>query len=297
MTVPNLDRFSGIADVYDQFRPKVPAAFADLLIQLVGTPNLVVDVGCGTGLSTRIWAGRAAQIIGIEPNRDMREEAKRRTMDTKAVPLFSLPHPPLPLPLGKGSQTHRMWRIIFLDRPNIRYQDGIGAKTGLADECADIVTVAQALHWMEPEPTFAEVARILRPGGVFAAIDCDWPPCMNWEAEAAYNACMEQATRLIEERGYVKETRLWDKEGHLGRMEASGHFRYVREVVLHHVEQGNAERLVGVALSQGRVAIALRNGINEDEAGVTALRDVAERTLGNELKPWYFGYRVRLGIK
>jgi len=262
MTVPNLDRFSGIADVYDQFRPKVPAAFADLLIQLVGAPNWVVDVGCGTGLSTRIWAGRAAQIIGIEPNQDMREEAERRTTDT-----------------------------------NIRYQDGIGAKTGLPDGNADIVTVSQALHWMEPEPTFAEVARILRPGGVLAAIDCDWPPCMNWEAEAAYNACMEQATRLIEERGYVKATRLWDKAGHLGRMEHSGHFRYVREVVLHHVEQGNAERLVGVALSQGRVAIALRNGISEDEAGVTALRDVAERTLGNELKPWYFGYRVRLGIK
>ena len=34
----------------------------------------------------------------------------------------------------------------------------------------------QALHWMEPAPTFGEVARLLRPGGVFAALDCDWPP-------------------------------------------------------------------------------------------------------------------------
>lgn len=32
-------------------------------------------------------------------------------------------------------------------------------------------TVAQALHWMEPASTLAEVARILRPGGVFAAYD------------------------------------------------------------------------------------------------------------------------------
>src|SRR5512145_229544 len=129
MNVPNLDRFSGIAGIYNQSRPGLPPAFVDLLIQLAGEtkPALVVDLGCGTGLSTRIWAGRAQQIIGIEPNQDMRQEAERQTSDDA-----------------------------------IRYQDGISSQTGLEDGSADIVTISQALHWMEPAPTFAEVARILR---------------------------------------------------------------------------------------------------------------------------------------
>src|SRR5690606_15398774 len=109
----------------------------------VERPALVVDVGSGTGLSTRLWAGRADQVIGIEPGDDMRRQAEAQTA-----------------------------------APSVRYQPGYSTATGLPDACADIVTVSQALHWMEPEPTFAEMARILRPGGVFAAFDCDWPPTM-----------------------------------------------------------------------------------------------------------------------
>ncbi len=45
---------------------------------------------------------------------------------------------------------------------------------------AGIVTCAQSFHWMEPESTFIEVARILRPGGVFAAYDYDRPPTVHW---------------------------------------------------------------------------------------------------------------------
>ena len=50
----------------------------------------------------------------------------------------------------------------------------LGASTH-AHASADIVTCSQSFHWMEPEPTLAEIARILRPGGVFAAYDYDWP--------------------------------------------------------------------------------------------------------------------------
>ena len=80
-------------------------------------------------------------------------------------------------------------------------------------------------------------------------------------------------------------------------MRASGRFRYVREVTLHSVEMGNGDRLVGLALSQGHVATPLKHGVSEDEAGITALREVAQRVLGDALRPWYFSYRVRLGVK
>jgi len=250
----NVERFSGFSDTYDRHRPQPPAILIDVLTQIAGIerPALVVDVGSGTGLSTRLWAGHADQVIGIEPGDDMRRQAEAQTTV-----------------------------------PGVRYQPGSSTATGLPDACADIVTASQALHWMEPEPTFAEMARILRPGGAFAAIDCDWPPAMHWEAEAAYDACMTRVNAINRERGFTREVRKWAKGEHLGRMQASGHFRYTREVVLHHVEMGNAERLVGLALS---------HGITEADAGITELRAVAQRVLGDDPRPWYFSYRVRLGI-
>jgi SAM-dependent methyltransferase len=259
----HVERFSGFSDIYDRYRPQPPAVLIDLLAQLAGVerPALVVDVGSGTGLSTRLWAGHADQAIGIEPNDDMRDQAEAQTV-----------------------------------APGVRYQPGFSTATGLPDACADIVTASQALHWMEPEPTLAEMARILRPGGVFAAFDCDWPPAMHWEAEAAYEACMARVREVNRAHGLTSTVKAWPKHEHLGWMRASGHFRYTREVVLHSVEPGNAERLVGLALSQGHVATPLKHGLSEDELGLAELRAVAARTLGDEPRPWYFSYRVRLGI-
>ena len=70
--------------------------------------------------------------------------------------------------------------------PGVEYREAFAQETGLDDGCADIVTCSQSLHWMEPEPTFAEAARILRPGGVFAAYDYDWPPVVDPELDEAY---------------------------------------------------------------------------------------------------------------
>src|SRR3954468_18624988 len=70
----NVERFMGFADVYDAYRPRPPLAVLDILTQLAQAPQpaLVVDLGSGTGLSTAIWAGRAAEVVGVEPSADMR---------------------------------------------------------------------------------------------------------------------------------------------------------------------------------------------------------------------------------
>ncbi len=141
------------------------------------------------------------------------------------------------------------------------------------------------------------VARILRPGGVFAAYDNDWPPAVQWEADAAYLQVMERANRLERERGTRAGVTSWGKGEHLGRMRASGHFRFTREVVLHNVVEGSAERFVSILLSQGGVAGLLRAGVSEEEIGIDELRRIAERTIGADPVPWYWSYRVRLGVR
>jgi ubiquinone/menaquinone biosynthesis C-methylase UbiE len=260
-----LERFSGFATVYDTHRPQPPTILGDLLCQLAQSarPDLVVDLGCGTGLSTRFWADKAAQAIGIDPTADMLDQAKRHTM---------------------------------ADVP-VAYRLGFAHQTGLLTSCADIVTCSQSLHWMDPQPTFIEVARILRPGGVFAAYDHDWPPTTGrWEADAAYVDMLARVHTLEQELRVTRRLLRWIKADHLVRMRASGCFRYTTEVVVHQCDMGNADRLIGLALSQGNVQTLLKQGLTEADLGLDRLRTIADQTLGAEPQPWYWSYRVRIGI-
>src|SRR6266702_3938210 len=81
----------------------------------------------------------------------------------------------------------------------------------------------------------AEIARILRPGGLFAAYDYDWPPALHWELERAYQEMDERFDALVRERGIALDVQRWSKEQHLERMRESGHFRFTRELLVHNV--------------------------------------------------------------
>src|SRR6185369_14316282 len=154
--------------------------------------------GSGTGLSTRPWAERADEVVGVEASPEMREQAEAATQ-----------------------------------AENVRFVQAYAQATGLPDGAADIVTCSQALHWMEPEPTFAEAARILRPGGIFAAYDYDWPPLVDPEVDEAFIAHRERRAELRAKRGIQRGADRSAKHEHLERLRASGRFRLCREVVLH----------------------------------------------------------------
>src|SRR5215208_6283024 len=73
----------GFAERYDRYRPRPPIALLELLPPLAGVerPRLVVDLGSGTGLSTRFWADDADEVVGIEPNDAMRAWAEESTRE------------------------------------------------------------------------------------------------------------------------------------------------------------------------------------------------------------------------
>jgi SAM-dependent methyltransferase len=179
---------------------------------------------------------------------------------------------------------------------NVEYLVAFADATGLAEGSADIVTCSQALHWMEPEPTFAEAARILRPGGVFAAYDYDVPPTCDWEVEDAFAAFLDRRRALRASLGMRKGADSWPKEGHLERMRASSRFRFCREFVLQSVEDGSAERIVGFARSLGLPAADLADDELERTLRHGKLEDVARRVWGGREVPFRFGYRVRIGV-
>ena len=257
--------WTGKASSYDRARPAPPPALLDLLTQLIGMPHpaLVVDLGSGTGLSTAIWSERAERVIGIEPNADMRQEAARKAED----------HP---------------------YAAHIEYREGVAHQTGLPDECVDIVTAAQSFHWMEPTATLAEIARILRPGGLFAAYDYDSPPAIYWELDRLVQEGNVRLMELVRERGLAQSLKIWPQNKSLAPLRESTHFRFTREVLLHHIEQGDAARFLEMMQSS---ALSNQSQFTEQEIGLDRLRQAALQYIGSEPIPWYFSYRVRIGIK
>lgn len=247
----------GFAERYDRYRPSPPPALIELLPGLAGVerPQLVVDLGSGTGLSTRLWSERAEQVVGVEPNDAMRAFAERSTA-----------------------------------APNVTYLGSSAYETGLPEACADLVTASQSLHWMRPDAVFPEIGRILRPGGVLCAYAYVSLQTTSWDPEAQWAAVRSRTRELRVARGVAEE--VWPVTTE--RLEGSGIFRHVREVELHHVEEGDGDRLVGFALSEGSLRALLESGVSEEDVGLDRLRESAAR-MGESR--WWIGYRAWLGLK
>ena len=292
----NARRFSGFADLYDTVRPVPPLVLADVLATYAGgRPDLVVDLGSGTGLSTR-WAARwASEVIGVEPSADMRERA-----------------------------------AAVATEGNVRYVDGWSSATGLPDHCADVVLAVQALHWMDPEATFAEVGRVLRPAGVFAALDCDWPPSVgNVRAEQAWHTTRATVATFEHKLAGWAETvpsahvtssspqsdelrptgsdpaaavtiaegvSFWHKGEHLKRMVVSQQFQHCVEVAALGEERGDAERFVQLFRSQGDYQALRRNGYDDEALGVDRFAAEVHAALGTAERAFWFTYRARVGV-
>src|SRR5262249_47892014 len=128
-------RFTGLAGAYARGRPDYPAAALDRIVARCGLDGstVLVDVGCGTGISARLFAARGIRVVGVEPNDDMLAQAERA---------------------GGG----------------VRYQKGTAEATGLPAGSAVCVLAAQAFHWFDAPRALAEFRRVLRPGGWVALL-------------------------------------------------------------------------------------------------------------------------------
>ena len=135
-TLQSTERFSDRVDDYVRYRPDYPPALLDWLRREHGvTPGWqVADIGAGTGISSKMFLDAGHVVTAVEPNAAMREAA-----------------------------------VAWLGaNPGFRAVDGRADATGLPDTSIDLVTVAQAFHWFDPDATRCEFQRILRPGKLAA---------------------------------------------------------------------------------------------------------------------------------
>ena len=98
--------------------------------------SVVADVGAGTGILTKHLAGHVGRLYAVEPNPEMRSVAQSE----------------------------------LRGYPSVEVVDGRAEAIPLPAHSVDLITVAQAIHWFDPEPTRREFTRILKPGGWLALL-------------------------------------------------------------------------------------------------------------------------------
>jgi SAM-dependent methyltransferase len=130
-------RFSNRVADYVQFRPHYPIEIIDLLAAKCDlTPESVIaDIGSGTGLLTKLFLENGNPVIGIEPNKEMREAGEEYLAE-----------------FGRFTS-----------------MDGTAEATRLPAHAMDIAIAGQAFHWFDHAKARTEFIRILKPEG-FAAL-------------------------------------------------------------------------------------------------------------------------------
>lgn len=130
MTEAFADPFADIASEYATFRPGYPAALFAYLASTSARHDLAWD--CATG------NGQAA--LGLAP-------LFRRVVATDASAAQIT-----------AARSH----------PRVAYRVAPAHASGLDAASVDLLTVAQALHWLDRDTFYVEAARVLTPAGVLA---------------------------------------------------------------------------------------------------------------------------------
>jgi SAM-dependent methyltransferase len=127
--------FNRLAADY-RHRPPYPAALVERLLALGGGPGArVADLGAGTGHLALPLARLGARVHAVEPARAMLDALEAQAAGLPIVPVHAA-----------------------------------AEETGLPAGTFDLVVLADALHWVDPDRAGREVARLLAPGGALAVV-------------------------------------------------------------------------------------------------------------------------------
>jgi SAM-dependent methyltransferase len=126
------DHFSHISVAYAAHRPSYPPALVDFLARLAPARRLAWDAGCGSGQLAVLLADAFERVIATDASAEQVAQASAH--------------------------------------PHVEYRRAAAEASGLPDRVADLATAAQAAHWFDLPAYYAEVRRVVRPGGILALI-------------------------------------------------------------------------------------------------------------------------------
>lgn len=124
------DHFSSHAADYARYRPHYPAELYAALAARCEDHALAWDCGTGNGQAAVGLAAHFDRVVATDASAEQIAQAE--------------PH------------------------PRVTYHVAPAPRSPLAGASADLVTVAQAIHWFDVDAFYAEVRRVLKPGGALA---------------------------------------------------------------------------------------------------------------------------------
>lgn len=129
-------RFSTRVENYIKFRPHYPEPVVEFFKKSLGLElnHSIADIGSGTGIFTQLFLEKGYQVLGVEPNDDMRKAAEE--LLTK-----------------------------YISKKKFISINATAEKTSLASQSVDFIIAAQAFHWFAPILFQRESKRILRKNG------------------------------------------------------------------------------------------------------------------------------------
>jgi len=123
--------FASEAAEYAHLRPTYPENLFEFLATIVASRNIAWDCATGNGQAATHLAGYFERVIATDESAEMIAQAP--------------------------------------DDPQIEYGVAEAEDSGIDTDSVDLVTVASAIHWFDLGRFYAEVRRVVRPGGVIAA--------------------------------------------------------------------------------------------------------------------------------
>ncbi|XP_040912733.1 putative methyltransferase DDB_G0268948 [Toxotes jaculatrix] len=158
------------ATIYQKYRFMPPDELKTVILQYLdkkkGPPHvLAVDLGCGTGQNSRLFAPFFQDVVGIDVSEGQLEEAR-------AVPGF----------------------------PNITYRKGPAEELPFADGSVDLLTAASAAHWFDQTKFLVEANRVLKPRGCMALLGFT-----DTTTKFHYQNCGERLSDIYQEVKHVLE--------------------------------------------------------------------------------------------
>ncbi|MEM9025461.1 MAG: class I SAM-dependent methyltransferase [Verrucomicrobiota bacterium] len=134
MAIPdNTSRFSDRVENYIKYRPSYPSAVVDFLknTNRLKRGAVIADIGSGTGKLSEVFLEQGFPVIGVEPNREMRQAAES----------------------------------LLSEYSKFESMDGTAETTRLPRDSCDLIICGQAFHWFDIPQTRKEWQRILAPSG------------------------------------------------------------------------------------------------------------------------------------
>ena len=131
-TIPFKDHFSANSAKYAANRPTYPRALIDFLADIAPGHEQALDCGCGSGQLSTLLAARFNRVFATDASAQQIANAT--------------PH------------------------ERVAYRTAPAEQSGLPEGSVDLITVAQAAHWLDLKAFYAEVRRVGRPNAILALI-------------------------------------------------------------------------------------------------------------------------------